>query len=196
MSGKPAVSRAIVVEGKYDKIRLLSVIDAVVLVTNGFGIYKDSALLELIRHYARTCGIVILTDADAAGFQIRGYLKGAVDGEIYDVYIPGIHGVEPRKRRPSKEGLLGVEGMDKDTLLRAFERAGVFSGERPKGDITPLALYEAGLCGGEDSAQKRRALLKKLSFPERLSSKALCEVLSTMTSAADLPEFLRRTLGG
>ena len=103
------VTPAIVVEGKYDKIRLESFLDAVILVTGGFRIYHNADMLALIRHYAETTGVVILTDADAAGFQIRGYLKGAISGgTVYHVYIPGIHGKERRKRQPSAEGLLGV----------------------------------------------------------------------------------------
>ena len=197
MTEKRKVIPAIVVEGKYDKIRLESVVDAVILVTGGFQIYRNDAQLALIRHYAETTGVVILTDADAAGFQIRGYLKGAIhSGKVYHVYIPGIHGKERRKSAPSAEGLLGVEGIDNKTLLFALERAGVFDekpAERPA-DITPAVLYACGLTGAPDCAALRMELLKAMQLPMHLSVKGLCEVLCTMTDAAGLPELLARYL--
>lgn len=194
---KRKVIPAIIVEGKYDKIRLDAVFDAVILVTDGFRIYRRPDTLKLIRHYAETTGIVILTDADAAGFQIRGYIKGAVpEGKIYHVYIPGIHGKERRKRLPSAEGLLGVEGMDNKTLIAAFERAGVFDEQPDKlpHDITPALLYEYGLNGTPDAAAHRKMLLDALNLPNHLSVTALCEVLGTMTAAADFDAFLDRIL--
>ncbi len=185
---------AIVVEGKYDKIRLENIVDAVILVTGGFRIYHNRDLLALIRHYAETTGIVILTDADAAGFQIRGFLKGAIpEGKIYHVYVPGIHGKERRKREPSAEGLLGVEGMDDAVLMQALERAGVFDETPPDrpNDITPALLYTYGLAGTPDCAAKRQVLLSALALPPHLSTRGLCEVLGTMTCAAELPAFLQ-----
>lgn len=195
---KRKIVPAVVVEGKYDKIRLSALFDCVILVTDGFRIYKRPEQLSLIRHYAATTGIVILTDADAAGFQIRGYLKGAItEGTVYHVYIPGIHGKEKRKSAPSAEGTLGVEGMDTDTLTEAFARAGVFDlqPQHTAGDpVTPALLYECGLMGTTDCTERRRALLTALRLPPRLSVSGLCEVLSTMTSGDDLPDFLEKTL--
>lgn len=197
MTERRKIVPAIIVEGKYDKIRLESVFDAVIIVTDGFQIYRDDEKLALIRYYAETTGIVILTDADAAGFQIRGYLKGAVmRGKVYHVYVPGIHGKERRKRVPSSEGLLGVEGMDRATLLEAFERAGVFA-EAPRSrpdDITPAVLYRCGLTGAPDASARRAALLEALRLPPHISVKALCDVLCTMTSEAELPAFLQKHL--
>ena len=196
MSGKQHIVPAIVVEGKYDKIRLESVVDAVILVTGGFRIYHNAEQLALIRYYAETTGIVILTDADAAGFQIRSYLKSTIrTGTIYHVYIPGIHGKEHRKRLPSAEGLLGVEGMDSDTLMFALERAGVFDAQpRKRGDITPAMLYACGLTGAKDAAAARAALLSAMHLPPHLSVKGLCEVLSTMTDADGLEALLEHYL--
>ncbi len=196
MNARRRITPAIVVEGKYDKIRLESVVDAVIIVTGGFRIYHNADMLALIRHYAETTGIVILTDADAAGFQIRGYLKGAIqNGTVYHVYIPGIHGKEHRKRLPSAEGLLGVEGMENDTLLFALERAGVFDAEpRKNGNITPALLYECGLTGAPDCSARRAALLSAMKLPPHLSVKGLCEVLSTMTDSDGLPAFLAQYL--
>lgn len=195
---KRKIVPAIVVEGKYDKIRLSALFDCVILITDGFRIYKRPEQLALIRHYAATTGIVILTDADAAGFQIRGYLKGAItEGKVYHVYIPGIHGKEKRKAAPSAEGTLGVEGMDTDTLTEAFARAGVFDlqpQQRAGVPVTPALLYECGLMGTPDCTEKRRALLTALRLPPRLSVSGLCEVLSTMTSGDDLPDFLEKIL--
>ncbi|MBQ2580269.1 MAG: toprim domain-containing protein, partial [Ruminococcus sp.] len=112
---KLKVAQAIVVEGKYDKIKLSAVVDGVIICTNGFGIYKDKTTAELIRFYARTSGIIILTDSDSAGFQIRNHLKGLIQGgKVTNLYIPEIFGKEKRKSLPSKEGKLGVEGIDAD----------------------------------------------------------------------------------
>ena len=108
------IAQAIIVEGKYDKIKLSSILDAVILVTNGFRIFHDAEKMSLIRYYAKTTGVIILTDSDTAGFKIRHYLKGAIhEGKLYHVYIPDIYGKERRKDKPSAEGKLGVEGIDK-----------------------------------------------------------------------------------
>lgn len=199
MTEKRRIRPAIVVEGKYDKIRLDAVVDAVILVTDGFQIYRRPDQLALLRHYAETTGLMILTDADAAGFQIRGYLKGAISkGTVRHVYIPGIHGKERRKSAPSAEGLLGVEGMDNDTLLEALERAGAFSEAPPeqKNDITPAVLYAHGLTGAPDCCERRRALLSAMCLPPHLSVRGLCEVLNTVTSAEALGEYLAALTDG
>ncbi len=147
------ISQAVIVEGKYDKIKLSSIIDGTIIVTNGFGIFKDKEKMELIRYYARTTGIVILTDSDSAGRRIRGYIRGAVNGgDIRNVFIPDIFGKEKRKEKPSAEGKLGVEGVDAKILLDAFDRAGITASEsRQSEDISKLTLFELGLSGGRDS---------------------------------------------
>ena len=186
------IDEAIIVEGKYDKIKLSSVVNAVIIVTNGFGIFKDSEKLGLIRYYAKKTGIIILTDSDSAGRKIRGYIKGAVgEGSVKNVYIPDIFGKEKRKVKPSAEGKLGVEGIDVKLLREAFEKAGICtSGERPAGDIDRLTMYELGLSGGEGSSFLRKKLQKKLGLPELMSAAALMEVLNTMMSAAELEETM------
>lgn len=197
MTCRRKIAQAIVVEGKYDKIRLENIVDAVILVTGGFQIYHNRAQLALIRHYAETTGILVLTDADAAGFQIRGFLKGAIpNGQMIHVYVPGIHGKEHRKRAASAEGLLGVEGLDDAVLMQALERAGVFDTEPPArpNDITPALLYTRGLAGTPDCSARRQALLKALMLPTHLSTRGLCEVLCTMTCAAEFDSFLRTLL--
>ena len=139
------IEQAIIVEGKYDKIKLSSIVNAVIIVTNGFGIFKDEEKLELIRYYARKTGIIILTDSDSAGFQIRNHIKGAVkNGKIYNVYIPDIMGKEKRKVKPSAEGKLGVEGVEKKIILKAFENAGITASESSDNsipEITKTDLY-------------------------------------------------------
>ena len=136
------INEAIIVEGKYDKIKLCSIVDAVIIVTGGFGIFKDAEKLELIRYYAEKTGVIILTDSDSAGRRIRGYIKGAIkNGTVKNVYIPDVFGKEKRKVKPSAEGKLGVEGIDGATLLAAFEKAGITAAERSAPpDITKLTL--------------------------------------------------------
>ncbi len=186
------VNQAVIVEGKYDKIKLSSVIDGVIIVTNGFGIFKDKEKLELIRYYAEKTGIIILTDSDNAGRKIRGYIKGAIkNGNITNVHIPDIFGKEKRKTKPSAEGKLGVEGVDVKVLKEAFAKAGISSDERttPK-DITKLTMFELGLSGGNDSSNLRKKLQSRLGLPSMLSTGALLEVLNTMMTAAELKEHM------
>ncbi|MDE6004035.1 MAG: DUF4093 domain-containing protein [Oscillospiraceae bacterium] len=186
------IKQAIIVEGKYDKIKLASLVKAVIIQTNGFQIYKNQELLELIRYYARTTGIIILTDSDRAGFQIRNYIKGAVsEGNIKNIYIPDIFGKEKRKIKQSAEGKLGVEGIDAKILREAFQKAGVLTEEKISGEvITKLDLYLAGLNGSQNSALKRRELQKKLNLPELLSATSLLEVLNSMMTKEEFWNML------
>ena len=178
------VKEVIVVEGRYDKNTLSQIFDAVILETGGFGIFSDREKLSLLRRLADARGLVILTDSDGAGFVIRNYLKGALDPDrVKHAYIPDVTGKEKRKSAPSREGKLGVEGMKPEVLVEALRRAGAtLDGETaaPLERITRADLYAAGLSGRPNSAEKRRALLKKLSLPEKLSSKSLCEVLEVL----------------
>ena len=193
------VEQAIVVEGKYDKIKLESIIDATIVVTNGYGIFKDREKLELIRFYARKKGIIILTDSDGAGFKIRGFLKGSVpEGSIKNVYIPDIFGKEKRKVKPSAEGKLGVEGIKKELIVEAFRKAGInFVSEEgaektERNHVTRTDIYEAGLTGTPESSEKRKKLLKKLGLPERLSTSGMLEALNTMMSAEEFYEMMNK----
>ncbi len=185
------IKQAIIVEGKYDKIKLASLVKAVIIPTNGFRIFTDAETLALIRYYAETSGILILTDSDRAGFRIRSYLKGAISkGSIRNIYIPDIFGKERRKEKPSAEGKLGVEGMDARILREAFEKAGVLTEETIQGEpITKTDLYLAGLNGTPGSADRRRAFQKELGLPAMLSASALLDVLNSMMSRA---AFLER----
>ena len=188
------IDEAVIVEGKYDKIKLSSIIDTVIIVTNGFGIFKDREKLELIRYYAKATGIIILTDSDNAGRKIRGYLKSAVGGgNIRNVYIPDVFGKEKRKDKPSAEGKLGVEGIEKELILEAFAKSGITTSvcEKPH-DISKLTLYELGLSGGTQSSALRKRLQRSLNLPECLSATALVEVLNTMMTADELAECMEK----
>lgn len=189
-----SVKEVIVVEGRYDRNTLSQVFDAVIVETSGFGVFNDREKLALLRRLAEARGLVVLTDSDGAGFVIRNFLKGAIDPALVkQAYIPDIAGRERRKRAPSKEGKLGVEGMKPEVLIEALRRAGAtLGGEEPArraGGITKAALYELGLSGGPGSAEKRRALLKELDLPEKLSANALLDVLNALYTEAELGEI-------
>ncbi len=192
------ITPAIVVEGKYDQIKLSSLVDAPILSTNGFHIFQDHARLDLIRRYAATTGIVILTDSDAAGFKIRGFLKGAItEGKIYHAYIPDVYAKEHRKEKPSAEGKLGVEGMDKKVLIAALTRAGVPVADEPseekpdRPNLTAYDLYRYGLSGHSESTTRRKALQKALALPEHLSTKALLDAINTTVTRQEFESVVQ-----
>ena len=177
---KIRLTQAVIVEGKYDKIKLSALIDAVIITTEGFGIFKDTETAELIRKYASATGIIILTDSDAAGFRIRGHIKGICpEGKIYNIYIPDVFGKEHRKAEPSKEGKLGVEGIDTDVLRELFENAGITAEESSSGSMTMQDFYELGLTGAAQSSQLRRSTARLLGLPERMTPKALLEAANS-----------------
>ncbi len=190
----------IVVEGRYDKNTLAQVVDAAVIPLNGFSVFHDREKLNLLRRLADSRGLIILTDSDGAGFQLRNYLKGALPKErVKHAYIPDVRGKERRKRQPGKEGKLGVEGMRPAVLLEALRRAGaVFEDEAPdrqsaptRAPITQTDLFEWGLTGGPDASRRRQALLKKLSLPEHLSSRGMLEVLNLLYSREEAERLAR-----
>lgn len=178
------IEQVVLVEGRYDAAGLAGFVDALILTTDGFGIYRDKPLQALLRTLGKKQGILLLTDPDAAGFQIRNFVTNLV-GEQYvrQAYVPALPGKEPRKARPGKEGLLGVEGIPAELLYRALLEAGAVpraaraAGNRP---ITYADLYTWGLSGTAGSAGSRRALLQRLGLPPRLSKKALCELLNRL----------------
>ena len=185
------INQAVIVEGKYDKIRLETVIDAPIITTNGFGIFSDKQKQSLIRKIAEKRGIVILTDSDSAGFLIRSKLCGMVPTEqITHVYILELRGKEKRKAQSSKEGLLGVEGVPNDIIAAAFERAGLLGDIDSDNDnrrkITKTDLYDLGFCGKENSAQLRKMLIKKLFFPSHMSANALLSALNILMDYDEL----------
>lgn len=182
------VGPVILVEGKYDKIKLSQIFDATILTTDGFGIFKQKDKLALLRRLAETRGLLIFTDPDGAGFVIRNYLKGAVPKEkLFHAYIPDLYGKEKRKAKGSKEGKLGVEGVPDDVIIRAVEASGALQGSVPaKSGITKADLYELGLSGSAGSTQRRLRLLKELQLPQQLSSNALLDVLNCIIDLESL----------
>lgn len=182
------VGPVILVEGKYDKIKLSQIFDATILTTDGFGIFKQKDKLALLRRLAETSGLLIFTDPDGAGFVIRNYLKGAVPKEkLFHAYIPDLYGKEKRKAKGSKEGKLGVEGVPDDVIIRAVEASGALQGSVPaKSGITKADLYELGLSGSAGSTQRRLRLLKELQLPQQLSSNALLDVLNCIIDLESL----------
>ena len=186
---KIKLDAVVIVEGKYDKIKLSSFLDATIIETNGFRIFKEKKQLEMIRTLAAKKGLIVMTDSDGAGFVIRRYLSGPIPKEqIRHVYIPDILGKEKRKDRPSKEGKLGVEGISQEVLLEALRKAGVFSEENnvEHPPITAVDLMELGLSAGEESALRRKRLYGKLNLPEHLSSKAFLQVLNSLMTLDEL----------
>ena len=185
-------SKAIITEGRYDKARLTTVIDGLIITTDGFGIFNSKEKQTLIKKIADEKGIIILTDSDAAGFKIRNFLKNIVPGnKITHAYIPDIYGKEKRKAAPSKEGKLGVEGIDNALLEKALLATGLFSETDKKANdnpITPSDLFETGLTGRENSADRRRELLVSMGLPARLTGKNLLSVLNTFMTKEELYE--------
>ena len=184
-----SIKQAIIVEGKYDKMRLERVCDAPIFTTEGFRIFKDKEKREFFRNLAKTRGILILTDSDRAGFMIRNHIKGFIDdGEIHQAYIPEILGKEKRKTIPSKEGKLGVEGIDEKILEDVLKKylSDEISGEK----ITKTDLFERGLYGGTDSAAARVKLCERLSIPKNISVNALVDALNALITKE---EFFKDT---
>ena len=180
MEEKIKLTEAVIVEGKYDKIKLSNILDAFIIETNGFAIFKDKTKLSFIKKLAKERGIIILTDSDHAGFMIRNYISSGVPKEqIKNVYIPDIFGKEKRKDTPSKEGKLGVEGMTKEVILASLEKAGVSSTSSVcDNPITTVDFYDLGLTGGANSKAKRKAVCKALDLPEFLSTSSLISCIN------------------
>ena len=189
MAEKIGIKEAIIVEGKYDKIKLSSIFDTLIIETTGFSIYKDKEKQKLIRKCAAETGIIVFTDSDRAGFLIRNFLNGAVPAEnIKHAYIPQIEGKESRKESPSKDGFLGVEGVERDIIVKAVMSAAPKIAEGSGRKVTKADFYALGLSGGEDSAAKRDALKKSLGLPTNLSAAAL---LQTVNQLMSYEEFLK-----
>ena len=188
------IKEAIVVEGRYDKNTLSQIVDAPILETAGFGIFKDKQQMALLRRVAETRGLIVFTDSDGAGFVIRNHIKSAIPSQyLKHAYIPDIYGKERRKAAPGKEGKLGVEGMTPEIIVDALRRAGAtLEGESaaPANQITKQDLMELGLSGGADASAKRLALLKKLGFPEHMSANAMLQALNLLYSLDELKDLL------
>ena len=187
------LKKVLLVEGKYDAARLHNLVEGTVLTTDGFRVMKDRALQTMLKRLGRAQGLIILTDSDAAGFKIRHFVTGLVGAEyVLQAYVPAIPGKESRKETPGKEGLLGVEGVSDEIILQSLQDA---LKSRPSSaavtDTVPQAitytdLYEWGISGTANSAERRRILLRQLGLPPRLSKKELLQVLSTLYTRESL----------
>ncbi len=190
-----SLREAVIVEGRYDKIKLSGIIDSPIIETNGFRVFKDSEKLSLIRRIAAVRGILIFTDSDGAGFVIRNFLNGAVPKEqVKHCYIPQLAGKEKRKAQPGKEGLLGVEGVSDEVIVDAIRKSGatIIGEERnARREITKADLYFLGLTGTENSAKLRQALLKNLGMPSYLSTNAMLTALNCLYSFEELNELVK-----
>lgn len=188
------IKEAILVEGRYDKNTLSQIVDAPILETAGFGIFKDKKQMALLRRVAESRGLIVFTDPDGAGFVIRNHIKSAIPGKyLKHAYIPDILGKERRKATPGKEGKLGVEGMTPAVILEALRRAGAtIEGEETTStaQITKQDLMELGLSGGADAGAKRQKLLKKLNFPEHMSANAMLQALNLLYSLEELKTMI------
>lgn len=183
---KPRIREVIIVEGRYDKNTLCQVVDAVILTTDGFGVFRDKEKLAYFRRLAEKRGVILLTDPDGAGFVIRNYLKGALPPtQVKQAYVPDVMGKERRKRKDGKEGKLGVEGMSPNVLLEALRRCGAtFEGEenaRQSAGLTRADLMDKGLIG-PGSAQRRAEILQTLQLPEHLTTAGLLDALNLLLS--------------
>lgn len=190
---KIKLSQAVIVEGKYDKLKLSNILDAFIIETNGFAVFKDKKRLSFIKKLARDRGIIVITDSDHAGFMIRNYISSGIPKDrIINVYIPDVYGKEKRKATPSKEGKIGVEGMTKDVILSALDRAGVTSNVVENPDpVTNFDLYELGLSGTPNAKQNKKRLLKQLDLPEFLSTNSLISCINNMMTKEELYKIVK-----
>ena len=190
------IKEAIVVEGRYDKNTLSQILDATILETSGFGIFKNKEQMQLLRRVAEVRGIIVFTDADGAGFVIRNHIKSAIPGKyLKHAYTPDILGKERRKAAPGKEGKLGVEGMTRDVILESLRRAGAtFEGEstaKTAGEITKADLMDLGLYG-PGSNERRAALIKKLDFPEKISTNGFLQAVNLLYTKNELTTIVEK----
>lgn len=189
------IKEAIITEGKYDKIKLSQIFDTLIICTDGFNIFKNDEKQALIRRTAKKCGIIVFTDSDRAGFLIRRFICGICDGKyVKHAYIPQIEGKERRKHEKSKDGFLGVEGVENDIITCAVGRAASALPDTPKKHITKNDMYMFGLSGGTDSAKKRDFILKKLELPLGMSCNAMTAVLNALFTYEEFEDFMQNTM--
>lgn len=190
------IREAIVVEGRYDKNTLAQIVDAPILETAGFGIFKNKEQMDLLRRVAKERGLIVFTDSDGAGFVIRNRIKSAIPAsQLKHAYIPDIYGKEKRKSAPGKEGKLGVEGMRPEVILEALRRAGATFEEEPvqsvpPREITKQDLMELGLSGSPDAGERRKKLLKACRFPEHMSANAMLQALNLLYTLEEVQDLV------
>ncbi len=186
---KLKINLPIIVEGKYDKIKIASIADACIIVTDGFGVFKNNERLAIIRRLAQRSKIIVLTDPDGAGKLIRSHITSAIPKDrLIQLYTPQIKGKERRKAHSSAEGYLGVEGAEADLLRELLEpfSEGVFEGESEREEITKLDLFKLGLTGGDGSAERRDALALSLGLPRGMTPNALLAALNVIVTKEEL----------
>ena len=188
------IREAIVVEGKYDKNALLQIVDATVLETSGFGIFRDKEQLDLLRRVAEMRGLIIFTDADGAGLVIRNFIKSTIPAKfLKHAYTPDVFGKERRKATSGKEGKLGVEGMKPEIILEALRRSGATFDDATNsadGQISKQDLMELGLSGGANASANRTRLLKSLGFPVNMSANSMLQALNLLYTLQQLRQIL------
>lgn len=187
----------VIVEGKYDKIRLSGVIDATIITTDGFSLFSDKRKLGYLRKLCDRCGgVIIFTDSDGAGLLIRSYLRTALGSSrsVYNLYAPRLEGKERRKAEPSKEGILGVEGIDSGTLrdifLKFMDDPNHSRSPEKEKTVTKAQFYSDGLSGGKGSREKRRELCLRLGLPDNISAGALLEAINLLGTADVYRDFI------
>ena len=187
------LKEAVIVEGKYDKIKLKNFIDAEIITTDGFGIFKNKEKINMLRRIAEKRGIIILTDSDSAGFVIRGHLSSVIDPKfIKNVFVPEVEGKEHRKEKASAERLLGVEGLSEEIIVESFKKAGIglCDNAETKSKITSTDLFRLGLSGGDNSREQREKLLKSLDLPVGMSTKQMLTALNSLYGLTQLEKIL------
>ena len=179
---KPFCARVIVVEGKYDAVRVKSALNADVITTEGFGFFQNKEKQALLRRLAKEKGLVTLLDPDGAGQVIRSRIRTLTGGEgVLDLYVPPVEGKERRKKEPSKEGLLGVEGTENRVILDLFSRAGLLSEKKESAPrLTKTDLYRLGFSGTPDARERREAFARKNKLPKNLSAASLLEIINLL----------------
>lgn len=190
------IKECIIVEGVYDKIKLSRFIDATIFVTHGFSVFNNKKAIKTIKTLAEKCGVVILTDSDAAGFKIRNFIKQSLpEAEVKHAYIPEVQGKERRKKKAGKEGILGVEGISEEIILNALKNAGCTIDSEPaagkKGAVTKADLYNLGLSGGAQSSAKRQLLGEKLGLPSKISANMFTDAVNAIMSREEFFEFCK-----
>lgn len=193
MSEKLHIDIPIIVEGRYDRIKLDSILDAHIVVTDGFGIFKRDEQRALLRRIAQKNGVIVLTDSDGGGLIIRSHLRSVLPPDkIINLYIPEVKGKEKRKKTAGKAGLLGVEGIDADILRDLFRPYA--NGQKPtvRGNVTKADFFADGLSGKENSAELRKKLALSLSLPTNMSSNALLEAINLCCSREEYEESIRK----
>ena len=198
MQKKLFIPYPIIVEGKYDRLRLIEICSANIITTDGFGIFKKNERLSLLRELSARTPIILLTDSDGAGKLIRSHITSAIPKDrLIQLYIPKIQGKEKRKDAPSAEGTLGVEGMEFELLyklLAPFENEAAYLSQA-QNPISKTDFYIDGLSGGENSSQKRAELAKKLNLPCDMTANALLAALKILITYEEYLALVGRNNG-